>query len=126
VGCSGSLTGMCSSLAVTMAELRIALLPPELVTDHNNVKRSRRSCLTFGRIDYSCRGKKEHKHDENRNHQGYLFGYDSYFNFTVEHAGYLYMSASMGPFQRPKSGGLEPTVLERHTSTIGGAAGRRV
>jgi hypothetical protein len=36
--------------------------------------------------------------DKNGNSQGYLISYDNYFNYTVEHSGYLYQLGVDGTF----------------------------
>ena len=52
-GARGSLTGTCSSLAVTMPELRVAELPPPLVADDRDLERAGRPRRVLDLVDHA-------------------------------------------------------------------------
>ena len=62
-GCSFVLSGTCSSFAVTTLYLRIAELPPELVSHHDHVQRIRRLRRILYREDHPRRPQEQY-HDD--------------------------------------------------------------
>ena len=69
VGCAGSLTGTCSSLAVTTFEPRISIFPPELVADHGDLDSAGRRSAFWMPGDHARRRQKQDHHNQNRNHR---------------------------------------------------------
>ena len=66
-GMRGSLTGTCSSFAVTTAEAGIAILPPELMADDGHVHRILGLGRGLGSQDDAGCAQEEHDHNENGN-----------------------------------------------------------